>query len=160
MEAVLIPTDVTELLEHTVRSVQADAHALNVSIQIDVIDLSKIPLDANRITQAVLNLLLNSLQAVQTGGHIELGAEMDPSDSCLKIWVEDNGPGIPSDEIEKVFDPFFTTREKGTGLGLAIVHKIVENHSGEINLQSPPVGKTRGCRFTIAIPIKSHRQAN
>jgi two-component system sensor histidine kinase HydH len=155
MEAVLIPTDVTELMEHTVRSVQADAHALNVSIQIDVIDLSKIPLDANRITQAVLNLLLNSLQAVQTGGHIELGAEMDPSDSCLKIWVEDNGPGIPSDEIEKVFDPFFTTREKGTGLGLAIVHKIVENHNGDISLESPPSGKLQGCRFTIRIPIRS-----
>jgi two-component system sensor histidine kinase HydH len=136
MEAELIPTDLTDQ------------------------DLSKIPLDANQMTQAILNLLLNALQAVKNGGRIEVGAELNPSDSLLKIWVEDDGSGIAAEQKEKIFDPFFTTREKGTGLGLAIVHKIVENHSGEINLQSPLAGKTRGCRFTITIPIKSHRPAN
>ena len=160
MEADLTPTDVTELVEHTVRLVQADAQAMNASIQMDVNDLSKIPLDANQMTQAILNLLLNSLQAVSSGGHIEVGAELDPSDSRFKIWVEDDGPGISADQKGKIFDPFFTTREKGTGLGLAIVHKIVENHNGEINLKSPPTGKTRGCRFTIGISIKSHEPAN
>jgi signal transduction histidine kinase len=74
--------------------------------------------------------------------------------------VEDDGSGISADQKGKIFDPFFTTREKGTGLGLAIVHKIVENHDGEINLKSPPAGKIRGCRFTIGIPIKSHKPAN
>jgi two-component system sensor histidine kinase HydH len=112
------------------------------------------------MTQAILNLLLNALQAVKNGGRIEVGAELNPSDSLLKIWVEDDGSGIAAEQKEKIFDPFFTTREKGTGLGLAIVHKIVENHRGEINLQSPLAGKTRGCRFTITIPIKSHRPAN
>jgi two-component system sensor histidine kinase HydH len=160
MEADLVPTDVTELVEHTVRLVEADARSRDVSVQMNISDLSKIPLDANQMTQAILNLLLNALQAVSSGGQIEVGAELDPSDSRFKIWVEDDGPGISGDQKEKIFDPFFTTREKGTGLGLAIVHKIVENHSGEINLQSPPAGKTRGCRFTIAIPIKSHRQVN
>jgi two-component system sensor histidine kinase HydH len=155
MEAELIPTDLTD-----VRLVEEDALSLNVDIQLDIQDLTKIPLDANQMTQAVLNLLLNALQAVKNGGRIEVGAELNPSDSLLKIWVEDDGSGITADQKEKVFDPFFTTREKGTGLGLAIVHKIVENHSGEINLQSPLAGKTRGCRFTITIPIKSHRQAN
>jgi two-component system sensor histidine kinase HydH len=112
------------------------------------------------MTQAILNLLLNALQAVKNGGHIEVGAELDPSDSFLKIWVEDDGSGISADQKGKIFDPFFTTRDKGTGLGLAIVHKIVENHAGEINLKSPPTGKTRGCRFTIGIPIKSREPAN
>jgi two-component system sensor histidine kinase HydH len=160
MEAELAPTDISELVEHTVRLVHDDAQSRNVSVQMNISDLSKIPLDANQMTQAILNLLLNSLQAIHTGGQIEVGAELNPSDSRLKIWVEDDGTGIAADQKEKIFDPFFTTREKGTGLGLAIVHKIVENHNGEINLQSPPAGKTRGCRFTIAIPIKSHRQAN
>ncbi len=134
--------------------------SLNVSVQMNISDLSKIPLDANQMTQAILNLLLNSLQAVIPAGQIEVGAELDPSDSCLKIWVEDDGPGIPADQKEKILTLFLQHEKKGPGLGLAIVHKIVENHNGEINLQSPPAGKTRGCRFTIAIPIKSHRQVN
>jgi two-component system sensor histidine kinase HydH len=160
MEAQLVPTDLTELVEHTVRLVQADARTHNINVQMNISDLSKIPLDANQMTQAILNLLLNALQAVKNGGHIEVGAELDPSDSFLKIWVEDDGSGISADQKGKIFDPFFTTREKGTGLGLAIVHKIVENHDGEINLKSPPTGKTGGCRFTIGIPIKSHEPAN
>lgn len=160
MEADLVPTDVTELVERTVRLVKADAQSRDVDIRMSLSDLSKVPLDANQMTQALLNLLLNSLQAVDSGGHIEVGVELDPSVSRLKIWVEDDGPGISQDQKEKIFDPFFTTREKGTGLGLAIVHKIVENHNGEINLQSPPAGKARGCRFTIRIPIQSQDNAN
>jgi two-component system sensor histidine kinase HydH len=160
MEADLAPADVTELVERTVRLVQADARSRGIGIQKNLSDLSIIPLDANQMTQALLNLLLNSLQAVSFGGNIEVGAELDPSVSRLNIWVEDDGPGIPADQREKIFDPFFTTREKGTGLGLAIVHKIVENHGGETNLQSPPPGKARGCRFTISIPIQSHDNAN
>ena len=156
MEAELAPTDLTELLEHTVRLVQADARALKAGIQMDINDLSKVPLDADRMTQAILNLLLNSLQTVKTGGQITVGADMNPSDSCLTIWVEDDGPGIPADQKEKIFDPFFTTREKGTGLGLAIVHKIVENHNGDISLESPPNGKRHGCRFTIRIPVQNY----
>ncbi len=160
MEAELIPTDLTELIEHAVRLVEADAQSKNVGIEMDIQDLSKIPLDANQMTQAILNLLLNALQAVENGGRIKVGAELNTSDSILKIWVEDDGPGIAADQKEKIFDPFFTTREKGTGLGLAIVHKIIENHSGEINLQSPLTGKTQGCRITITIPIESHRRPN
>ena len=160
MEAQLAPADVTELVESTVRLVQADARSRDVGIQMNLSDLSIIPLDTHQIKQALLNLLLNSLQAVDSGGSIEVGAELDPSVSRLKIWVEDDGPGIAPDQKEKIFDPFFTTREKGTGLGLAIVHKIVENHNGEINLQSPPAGKVRGCRFTISIPVQSHDNAN
>ena len=160
MDAELAPTDISELIEHTVRLVEADARSRNISVQMNISDLSKIPLDAKQMTQAILNLLLNALQAVKNGGQIEVGAELNLSDSLLKIWVEDDGSGITADQKEKIFDPFFTTREKGTGLGLAIVHKIVENHSGEINLKSPPTGKTLGCRFTIGIPIKSHEPAN
>ena len=160
MDAELAPTDISELIEHTVRLVDADARSRNINVQMNISDLSKIPLDAKQMTQAILNLLLNALQAVKNGGRIEVGAELNPSDSLLKIWVEDDGSGISADQKGKIFDPFFTTREKGTGLGLAIVHKIVENHSGEINLKSPPTGKTLGCRFTIGIPIKSHEPAN
>jgi two-component system sensor histidine kinase HydH len=160
MEAELVPTDVTELIEHTVRLIQADAQTRNINIQMHISDLSKVPLDANQMTQAILNLLLNALQAVKNGGRIEVGAALNTSDLLLKMWVEDDGSGISADQKEKIFDPFFTTQEKGTGLGLAIVHKIVENHNGEINLESPPVGKKQGTRITLSIPIESPRTRN
>lgn len=113
-------------------------------------------MDANQMTQALLNLLLNALQAVDHGGQVEIGAELNADASYLHLWVKDNGSGIPSDQKEKIFEPFFTTREKGTGLGLAIVHKIVENHDGEIKIESPLAGSNKGCQFTIKIPTNFH----
>jgi two-component system sensor histidine kinase HydH len=152
MAAKLAPTDVTELVEHAVRLVQPEAESCQAGIQMKVSDLSKLPLDANQMTQALLNLLLNALQAVSQEGHVDIGAELNVSDSKLYFWVEDDGPGISKDKTEKIFEPFFTTREKGTGLGLSIVHKIVENHNGEIIVESPSPGMALGCRFTIRIP--------
>ena len=111
------------------------------------------PLDANQITQALLNLLLNALQALPPKGSIEIGARLDTAVSRLYLWVKDDGPGILPDKIEKIFDPFYTTQEKGTGLGLAIVHKIAENHNGEIRVDSPPKGMKQGCCFSIIIPM-------
>jgi two-component system sensor histidine kinase HydH len=153
MEAELAPADVTELIEHSLRLVEVDAKSHDVEIQMDISDLSKVKLDANQMTQALLNLLLNALQAVKPKGQIEVGAELKVEDSCLHLWVEDDGTGIAKDQKEKIFEPFFTTRKKGTGLGLPIVHKIVENHNGEIRVESPLDGKIYGSRFTIIIPL-------
>jgi two-component system sensor histidine kinase HydH len=147
-----VPADVTELVEHCVRLVQADADSRNIMLRRNISDLSKVRLDTNQITQALLNLLLNAMQAVESGGTIEIGAALKPADEMLELWVEDYGPGIEPEKLDRIFDPFFTTRDKGTGLGLPIVHKIVENHQGEISVDSPPPGKPAGCRFTIIIP--------
>ena len=152
LEADLRPTDVAELIEHAVRLVEADAKSHALDIRMNISELPELKLDANQMTQAMLNLLLNSLQALEQGGHIEVGAELNSQNSGLRIWIEDNGVGIATDQLEKVFEPFFTSRETGTGLGLSIVHKIVENHNGEIRVQSPPGGKKFGSRFTIIIP--------
>ncbi len=152
------PTDITELIEHSVRLVEADALTRDVTIQMKISDLTKLPLDAAQITQALLNLLLNALQALPSKGNIEIGAELDAPDSRLYLWVKDDGPGIPPSQIEKIFEPFYTTHEKGTGLGLSIVHKIAENHNGEIRVNSPPEGMTRGCCFSIVIPIVVSRK--
>ena len=154
----LSPTDITSLIEHSVRLVQADALSRNVNIQTNISDLTRLPLDENQISQALLNLLLNAMQSVAPEGHIEVGAMLDASDSQLHLWVEDDGPGITDEKKEKIFEPFFTTREKGTGLGLAIVHKIVENHNGELRVNSPIGGMTQGCRFSIIIPATIGKQ--
>ena len=109
-------------------------------------------LDPNQITHALLNLLLNSLEAVTEGGEILVGAELTGRNQ-VRIWVEDDGCGIPDGCHDKIMDPFYTTRDKGTGLGLAIVHKIVENHNGEIKVISPPPGKPSGTVISLFIPL-------
>ncbi|MFC1857974.1 nitrogen regulation protein NR(II), partial [Thermodesulfobacteriota bacterium] len=160
LEPDLAQTDVGQLIQHTVRLVQSDADSRDVAIQTQISpELKEVYLDSNQITQALLNLLLNALQQITEGGQIAVGAELDKSGNRLTIWIEDNGPGISVDDKDKIFDPFFTTREKGTGLGLAIVHKIVENHGGEIQMESPLTGETQGCRFTLLIPVNPHRGA-
>jgi two-component system sensor histidine kinase HydH len=155
MVAELAPTDLNELVAHTVRLVQEDARSKEVSIKVDIApDVNKISLDRNQITQALLNLLLNALHAVGSRGCISIGARKIILDNEeLQLYVEDDGPGISQEAVNNIFDPFFTTREKGTGLGLPIVHKIVENHDGDIRVESPVAGKSRGCRFTIHIPV-------
>jgi two-component system sensor histidine kinase HydH len=154
IDAELVTTDVAELVEHTVRLVEADARARAIEIHRSISpDLPEINLDANQITQALLNLMLNGVQAIDDGGKLEVGAALGQADSELHVWVEDDGPGIPADHRDKIFDPFFTTKEKGTGLGLAIVHTIVENHHGEIKVESPPPGRRRGSRFTISVHV-------
>jgi len=155
----IAPTDITELVEHAVRLIKADAMSRQVKIRTRISDLSRLPMDGNQITRALLNLLLNALQAVPPGGHIEIGAELDATASRLYLWVEDDGPGVADDKIEKIFEPFYTTHDKGTGLGLAIVHKIAENHNGEIRVVGPPKGGTRGCRFSIVLPVMTVKKA-
>lgn len=153
LETELAATDVKELVEHTVRLVEGDAHRRGVEVHKNISpDVSRIFLDANQMTQSLLNLLLNALQVLDDGGRIEVGVSMVGSE--LHIWVEDDGSGIPPEHLNKIFDPFFTTREKGTGLGLAIVHTIVENHNGEIKVESPPPGKSMGSSFTLMIPAQ------
>jgi len=156
MEPEPAPTDILELVDHTMRLVETDARSRDIKVRrkIDP-DLKRFLLDANQITQALLNLMLNALQEVDNGGSIDVGADVNESGARLNIWVEDDGPGIPRDKKKKIFDPFFTTREKGTGLGLAIVHKIVENHRGEIRVESPLPGKTGGSRFVMTLPVES-----
>ncbi len=145
--------DLNEVIDHTLLLVHADAQEKKVNI------IKKMPenmkdlwLDQNQITHALLNLLLNSLEAVTEGGEIEVGAELTDRNQ-VRIWVEDDGCGITDGYQEKIMDPFFTTRDKGTGLGLAIVHKIVENHNGEIRVTSPPPGKPSGTVISLLIPL-------
>ncbi len=153
-EAELEKTNIRELTEHVVRLVDADARSKDIRIQTEISsEVDIFPLDAYQMTQALLNLLLNAIKFVDKGGWIRIRTFDDKANSQFVIQVEDNGPGIVKENLNKIFDPFFTTRETGTGLGLAIVHKIVENHNGDIEVESPPPGKSSGCRMTIRIPM-------
>lgn len=149
--------DLMPLISHAISLVNADAQARQVTIRQNLSDdLDSIWIDANQLIHALLNLLLNSLEAVSEGGEIEIGAKLEETAiQHLNLWVEDDGIGVPKDDLEKLIDPFFTTRKKGTGLGLAIVKKIVENHQGELSIESPPHGKNCGTRVSLYIPQPS-----
>ncbi len=153
MDAVRKMTNVKELIKKAVSLTKTDAESKNVGMTLSVQTPGKdFLLDENQMLQVLLNLLLNAIQATESEGHIEIGFYIDAENEKLEIWIEDDGIGVPADNNLKIFEPFFTTREKGTGLGLSIVRKIIENHDGEIMLQSPPLPKRRGSRFTIIIP--------
>jgi two-component system sensor histidine kinase PilS (NtrC family) len=103
--------------------------------------------DPEQIKQVLLNLCLNSLNAMRQGG--ELSVEVQRGDTAVSVSVRDTGTGMTKGEIDRIFQPFYTTREKGIGLGLSIAHRIMEQHNGWIDVVSTP-GK--GSRFTVWLP--------
>lgn len=103
--------------------------------------------DSERLGQALLNLLMNAVQAAGENGKARLAAR--PMADGAEIEVCDSGPGIPKEDLDRIFNPFFTTKAQGTGLGLAIVHQIVEAHGGTIRAGNRPEG---GARFVIWLP--------
>jgi two-component system sensor histidine kinase HydH len=155
-ELKLKPTNINELLEHSVRLIQQDAKSNNIEIDLSVgDDLPSVLLDPDRFSQALLNLYLNGIQAMDEGGMLSVKSTHGKNGE-IKVEITDTGKGIDLDDVNKVFDPYFTTKSKGTGLGLAIVHKIVEAHHGEIKIRSTP-GK--GTVFTLLIPLKPNKKS-
>lgn len=143
--------DINELLAHSARLVQQDARAKHIEIQISGTDgLPLIPMDPDRISQCLLNLYLNAIQAMDEGGILSIKSLPD-HDEHIKIEIADTGKGISINDLKNIFEPYFTTKASGTGLGLAIVHKIIEAHQGEIKVEST-IGK--GTVFSIFLPTR------
>jgi two-component system sensor histidine kinase HydH len=150
----LKPTDISDLITHANGLVQAEAELRNITILITAEPSNThVSLDESKMTQVFLNLLLNAMSAVDDGGMIRIHSKHDPKGHAISIEIEDDGEGISPEFMDKIFEPFVTSREKGTGIGLAIVKKIVENHGGRIKATSPPAEKEKGSLFTIIIPI-------
>ena len=113
-------------------------------------DLRETMLDENQIEQVFINLLLNAVQAIEEKGVITVTSRMDQNRKKALIEITDTGSGIPSENMEKIFEPFFSTKPKGTGLGLAVSYAIVKNHQGDITAFSKPAENTR---FVLEFPI-------
>jgi len=103
--------------------------------------------DAEQFARALINLIRNAAEAVAPGGRVAVRVRC-AADGAAVLWIEDDGPGIPDDLAESVFEPFVTTKHTGTGLGLAIVHQIVEAHGGRIRLKRSRLG---GAKFSIHV---------
>lgn len=114
----------------------------------DGIDDLEVHADAGQLQRALLNLLLNAAEACDSGGQVRMSARR-MGDEAVQIEVVDSGSGIGPEVMDRIFNPFFTTKDTGTGLGLAIVHRIVESHGGTIRAGNDPGG---GAIFSIRLP--------
>lgn len=106
--------------------------------------------DADMLRRALLNLILNAVDAMPDGGRLMVFARTTPL--CIELEVADSGPGLPEDALARLFEPFFTTKSNGTGLGLAIVERIAEAHGGQVLATNCPTG---GAAFTLCLPHTS-----
>lgn len=128
-------------------------------------DLSPVEVDEGQITQVIHNLIINAEQAMPKGGLIKVSAgniSVSPSNGLpvldggyVKITVSDTGVGIPRENLIRIFDPYFTTKEEGSGLGLATVYSIIKNHGGYVTAESEPGA---GTTFYIYLPASSHKE--
>jgi signal transduction histidine kinase/putative methionine-R-sulfoxide reductase with GAF domain len=116
--------------------------------------LPPILMDREQMKQVILNLLLNAIQAMPKGGNLKLKGKISEDDEWIILSFQDSGVGIPGEDLNKLFDPFFSTKEGGIGLGLSIAHRIIDQHHGKIEVESAP-GK--GTLFTVWLPIHNER---
>src|SRR2546423_4031012 len=150
------PRRADELLQTVVQLFRKEAATRSVSIKTDI-GRAAVELDgacAASVRDALSNLLLNALQATPDGGHVKLAARADGEK--LSLVVTDSGPGVPREYRERIWEPFFTTRQRGTGLGLAIVRKRIQEVGGEARLAPSRAGE--GACFELIVPLRLQEQ--
>jgi PAS domain S-box-containing protein len=125
----------------------------DIALQVEMTGLPTIKGDAVLIRQAFINLIQNGLESMPQGGRLMIKASLSGSD-FLDVSISDTGHGISENVKDRIFLPFFTTKEKGTGLGLAIVHKIVVSHGGTIHADS----SDKGTVFRLRLPLRSSHE--
>ncbi len=144
--------DVISILEDVVALVQEEALADGVSIETEhgrpVVETM---LDSERMREAFWNVIINAIQAMQGGGELKITSRVDKLGEGVELSFADTGAGVPEADVEKVFDPYFTTKDKGVGLGLAIMRRIAEDHRGWVSIES---SEGEGTTFRIWLPIR------
>ncbi|KIZ47749.1 ATP-binding protein, partial [Rhodopseudomonas palustris] len=113
----------------------------NADIQVRLALAAELPLieaDGEALKQALLNLLINAMQAIETAGTVRIETRAEADGETVAVSISDDGSGVSPEDLEKIFDPFFSTKPQGTGLGLAMVHRIVDAHHGTIAMTSAP----------------------
>ncbi len=155
--------DINKIIENTVHIVERPAHLHDIEIKLELDrDLPQIWVEPDLIEQVIMNMLVNAQHAIEDDGSITIRARMSPEPRIpdvgmdpvpmVEISIIDTGCGIPEDDLQRIFDPFFSSKEvgKGTGLGLSVSHGIVRAHGGCIEVEST-VGK--GSTFRICLPL-------
>jgi len=145
METIAISRSIIEIAEFSLRGSNIKLHS-----NIDS-NLWMVKADKGQLGQVISNLIINAQQAMPNGGEITIGAENSEKKDgkYIKITIQDNGEGIESQYIDKIFDPYFSTKQQGSGLGLASTYSIIKKHNGDITVDSIPA---KGTLFTIFLP--------
>ncbi len=145
----LYPCNLIEIIEKNIAFLEPQIEKQNYKIQVDFPSKPvKVMADADMLYQAFLNILINAMQAMPNGGDLSIAVKTSPEG--VMLLFDDSGSGIPAAIKSKIWDPFFTTKDKGSGLGLGIVKKIIEAHGGQIRLDNRPGG---GTRVIVKIPF-------
>ena len=145
------PNSLEDIADHALKLLAPDLAARKVEVFKEYEPgLPAVSVDRDQISQVFLNLLLNAIESMEGGGEIRLTLRRCGPPPAVLAAIADTGAGIPEDDLEKVFEPFFSRKRKGTGLGLAIVHQIIESHRGEIRVESGP---GRGTTFRMTLPV-------
>jgi PAS domain S-box-containing protein len=145
--------EVNAILADLLHFMDGELRTRGIAVRRDLADaLPAVEADENQLRQAFLNVLRNSCESMRSGG--QLRVETSARDGVVRLTIADSGVGIEKKNLERIFDPFFSTKEGGTGLGLALTHQIIEEHGGSIACESE-VG--RGTTFTISLPAAPER---
>lgn len=145
------PFDLHESLRNVVTLLKrSEPKGENVTISTKLEDSLFITADSRQIQQVFWNLGINAMDAVSDGGDVDIYTKRN--NNSVEVVFKDNGPGISKNDIDKIFYPFFTTKEKGTGLGLSIAQKIAEEHGGKIAVESGETGT--GATFRVIFPVE------
>ncbi|MFO7713225.1 two-component system sensor histidine kinase NtrB [Desulfosarcina sp.] len=144
--------DIHVIIEEVIGFVRHHSNLENIHIEtVFAPDLPPVRMDAKKIKQVLINLLMNAIHAVKRNGGIKITTGLNDSASRITVEVSDTGHGIAKENLLRIFDPFFTTKPtgEGTGLGLSVSYGIIKGHGGNITVKSEP---GRGAAFTIALP--------
>jgi signal transduction histidine kinase len=151
------PEAINDVVENITRILETQAKEKNVAIFREFSEnLPKVWIDREQMKQVFMNLILNAIQAMQEGGSLSIATRSvartgaDPVGEFVQVEVRDTGIGIPEDNLQHIFDPFFTSKDEGSGLGLAVSHQIVQEHGGFVTVEST-VGK--GTAFFVHVPV-------
>lgn len=142
------PADLNEVLAAAITAARRDAEQNQITLELKIGSIPRVPVDAELMERVFFNLILNAIQASPSSGTVTITAEGVNDRACVEVI--DRGGGIAPETRESIFNPFFTTKPNGTGLGLAIVAKIVNEHNGNIDVESTP---GRGSTFRVCLPL-------
>jgi PAS domain S-box-containing protein len=145
--------DINDIVKDSFTLTQKQAAFKDVALDYEMDEnIPPLSLDKGQIQQAIINLIINAIEATDAGGSIYISTAYNKLQNRVDITISDTGQGIAENDLGKIFDPFFTSKDEGTGLGLAITHGIIEQHNGTIDAFSK-LG--RGTIFTIKLPVES-----
>ncbi|RKU31737.1 hypothetical protein C6499_04065 [Candidatus Poribacteria bacterium] len=144
-------TDIHHLLDNSLAICrpELELHAITVATQYDT-NCPQVNINEDGITQVLLNLFYNAIEAMDTGGTLTIQTEYLSESEVVCVRIQDDGPGIPAEDIPMLFDPFYTTKQKGTGLGLYISQKILAEHHGSIEVDA---NLEVGTAFIVSLPV-------